>query len=689
MNENTKITRRAVLSGLSIGAATSLTPDRLQSETLYFNDVDSARNLTQHHAADVLQASNVNVPIYPSLASASDATIVADVKGLRTQFYSPSYGIPATLVGGANYARASLAAITAANYPALAYFRSRDRFTPDGSTDATDGGYWLLTESVIDLRMLGGGLGDAFADTAALKAAVQIVDGLDRGIIRLPPTPITINRTIEIALGRFDIEGFGRDVSPVISLIIGAPLFRSVGDVVRVGFKGFKCIGNGLTGASGNGHAFALFDTNRRSGASIPQLVTMEQITIDGFRGNDTEGAPSDSSGTINACAVNNKGALGCTFRDIEVLNCGGGFYMGRTQNCLIDNPTISGCDCFGVYDYQAASLRITGGDIQDSTVGTPLTVPVTVSAGNIISYQGSGTVVSGTKTKNAGGNAQVYVREGRGVKIEKMWVQTTMTENVPHKGIIFHKSVGLGITDCTFELAQSAYVATQKHTSIEITNDGTDAPVSGEVRGNQFNYPPGMDIASLIRVAGDSRNRKFAGLVIEGNTIGNRAAPSSGLTVNDGILIENANLIACKIANNVFHAQTGVTIVNGIRFHNVTDGGKNEIGQNAFLLTGTGAIINEYVNVTESELKGSLFINPASMVTGTSQTFSVIVAGAVRGDIVMGAAFGAELLGCTLSAASIITDGHVDVVISNNTGMRKDPGSGVLTVLVKKRLFS
>lgn len=656
-------------------------------------DAERARDLAQQYAADAAMVSGVNVPIYVSVAAAAGASIAAGVKAIRTQFYAPVFTAPATLVGGAAYARMSLAAITAGNYPALSWFRSTDRFMPDGTADAMNGGYWVLGESVVDLRMLGAGLGSANGDTAAMIAAVAFFDGKDRGSIQLPPVSITMNQTIDIAFGLFDVVGFGRDVSTVTSAMVnGAPLFRLIGHTLRLGFRDFKALGNQLTGAAGNGHAFALWDTDgMSSGSALPQGVIMERVCIDGFRGTGPEAAPLDSLGTMPACGINNKGGLGCIFRDIEILRCGGGAYMGNTQNCLIDNPLFSQMDRFGILDYRSASLRIINGDVQDcSGDGTDLTVPAAIPTGNIVSYFGNGTVIEGVKTKGASGNCQIYVRDGAGVKVRKNWLQVYMLRDVPHNGIIIHRTTGFCCDENMFDMSQSSYVATQKNQGIQITNDQANDPVSGSVRGNQFRFSPGMSISSFIRVGAPSGNRLFAGLVIENNTLGGFLAPSSGCTVDDGIVIENAKLVGCRIVNNVLDATAGVTFTNGIRFSSVIDGGKNWIAGNAMNISG-GAITNPFIGVGESELRttGQVFLNPTSITTGSTQTVQVPVTGAVRGDIVIGCGFSADLLGCTIKDARVVTSDLVDIIIANDTGSTKDPGSGVMSVVVRKATFA
>lgn len=94
--------------------------------------------------------------IFADVATAQSATIPPRNKRLRTQFYAT-----ANRSGGANYRRISFADL--GSYPALSYFRSQDRFMPDGSTDNTNGGYWLIDELAPSITMFSG-VGDGSAD---------------------------------------------------------------------------------------------------------------------------------------------------------------------------------------------------------------------------------------------------------------------------------------------------------------------------------------------------------------------------------------------------------------------------------------------------------------------------------------------------------------------------------------------
>lgn len=104
-------------------------------------------------AAAIAAANSINQRIYSSVALAAADTIPAIVKRVRTQFFNPNYAVPATLVGGANYRRISFASLT--GVPTAAYFRSVDRFMPDGTTDNTNGGYWIIDEVIFNPEMFG------------------------------------------------------------------------------------------------------------------------------------------------------------------------------------------------------------------------------------------------------------------------------------------------------------------------------------------------------------------------------------------------------------------------------------------------------------------------------------------------------------------------------------------------------
>ncbi|WP_457578966.1 hypothetical protein [Ensifer adhaerens] len=88
-----------------------------------------------------------------SRQEATSTAISVGVKRVPIQFYAPNYAVPATLVGGASYRRISFASLT--GFPAASYFRSLDRYMPDGTINSTNGGYWVIDEPEYQPEMFG------------------------------------------------------------------------------------------------------------------------------------------------------------------------------------------------------------------------------------------------------------------------------------------------------------------------------------------------------------------------------------------------------------------------------------------------------------------------------------------------------------------------------------------------------
>lgn len=149
--------------------------------------VDAEAFLEEIGAATTAQGDKADSAIQPyaSVSAATAAIITSSVKRLNTEFFAPSYADPITLSGGAGYRRISFAELT--GYPALSWFRSGDRFMPDGSTDETNGGYWLIDEDELTPEMFGArgdnGPTDNFAQLAAMFAVADMIGGF----VRLKP----------------------------------------------------------------------------------------------------------------------------------------------------------------------------------------------------------------------------------------------------------------------------------------------------------------------------------------------------------------------------------------------------------------------------------------------------------------------------------------------------------------------
>lgn len=144
-----------ILFGIVAGSSFRLVSDQVSAAVV------AAAEAAQ--TAAEAAAASINQRIYTAVSNAVGSTIPAVVKRLQTQFYAPNYAVPGTLVGGATYRRASLTELT--GYPALSYFRSVDRYLPDGTTNTTNGGYWLLDDATPNPYQFGA-IGDNATDDA-------------------------------------------------------------------------------------------------------------------------------------------------------------------------------------------------------------------------------------------------------------------------------------------------------------------------------------------------------------------------------------------------------------------------------------------------------------------------------------------------------------------------------------------
>lgn len=130
-------------------------------------------------ARDAAEASanSVSTRIFLSLAVAEAADIPAATKRVQTQFHTPSFIEPATMVGGAHYRRVD----DEPSHPLK--FRSADRAMPNGTTDAQNGGWWEIDEPALFVEMAGGGV-HAADNKDAIEAISDYLTARGGGTVR-------------------------------------------------------------------------------------------------------------------------------------------------------------------------------------------------------------------------------------------------------------------------------------------------------------------------------------------------------------------------------------------------------------------------------------------------------------------------------------------------------------------------
>lgn len=148
--------------------------------------------------------------LFNTFADAAAAEVPANVKGVITHGYSAAGDY-----GHGRYVRVASAAL------ALGGFRSVDRFMPDGSTDAVNGGYWGLAEPEPRIEQFGGkGDNTTFNDAAWLAAKAYLQS--DPLVIVAGPATAYNSRQIRMQHGYYRIRKNVLDLGDFINLgIIG------------------------------------------------------------------------------------------------------------------------------------------------------------------------------------------------------------------------------------------------------------------------------------------------------------------------------------------------------------------------------------------------------------------------------------------------------------------------------------
>ena len=488
--------------------------------------------------------------------------------------------------------------------------------------------------NIVDLGAVGDGVTD---DSAAIQAAIDAVDGTG-GIVFIPVGNYLCNSTLTIASGQFSIVGESQRQSQITSGVVGASLFDITGNVTFLQMRDFRLVGNGLTGASGNGHAINLIDPNIGSGANSPQSCHFERLAIIDFRGNDAEGGGSD----FEACGFIFHDGIGNVVRDCNIAQCGQGIYARLTEHCRVENCIISDCDVTGIMSYAGENFVISECDVIDCGDGTGRTVPEAINDFNIISMRDQGTVIENTKLKNPSGEACIGAELCDGLVIRGNWIRPDRTNNGDHKGVYVERSTGTRIIENTFSAAVSGFTGNYQH--IELFHTQTVEPFSGCTIANNTFEVQAQNTDYFIAINGNSGSRLFTNIRIVGNSFGQRASVSTN-TVADAILIGSAaNVQGLTIQDNSVVATTNTTVTDCLDINGSVsneDISRNEANTNggtitnnwdafqggSFTATLTGCTTSP-TGAVDYSINGEIVTLEIPDITGTSNTTSATLTG-------------------------------------------------------------
>lgn len=216
----------------------------------------------------------------------------------------------------------------------LPYIRSSDTFLPNGSIDATNGGYWILTNNIIMPEMFGAVRNGVTDDSGAIQAAINYAESAT-----ITPTPA------------------GHKVSPIAIMFTIGTYACSNGLVSRVGVRYFAPTVT-MGGDQGTSTVRILFPntftgvagwhfTDNNSG-----LCTVENISL---QFGSATGTPAPIHGWMIDFTIRmfNCGALFWPGNGFHVNGQAGfGVAAGFADSCMFTVCLASGCGYNGFYGW-------------------------------------------------------------------------------------------------------------------------------------------------------------------------------------------------------------------------------------------------------------------------------------------------------------------------------------------------
>jgi hypothetical protein len=574
-------------------------------------------NTTQLATTAFVQSEIVSgkIPTYVSVATAQAATIAATVKTIETQYYAPVFTTATTLVGGGKYVRMSKSVIDSGGYPALSYFRSTDRFMPDGSTDSTNGGYWVLFVEEPCVTQLGA-IGNNSTDCSAAFQAATFFKSF-----KIPAGNFLVNSSITLP-SKTKVKGSGVDVTFITSGVVGNSLFKTQVDTTFICISDMTLLGNSLTGVSGNGHAINFVDPVSSGGTFSPQQAVIERLRITGFKGQDIR--QTDVATTIMSAGIICYNTLQNVFRDIYISECGHGFYMERAQNCRIDNCAVAGATKFALVAYNNENLIVENCDLVNSADGTADTGYPSTSfswgSAILLDYGNDSFIFRNNKIKsNYAGSALIRAFNSRGSVYDSNWIRPDAVTDVTHKGMYLQETFGTKIINNEFYPAYTGFT-TKKYEMIEVYNTQSAATMLIEIAGNFFGDVAGMSVAYNIKLNGNSNSRTIQA-IIEKNQFGFTSSSSSAGTVDADIVIASCSLQSSIIGNNLHVAGTNITrtVCVTASSYTMTD---TYIGPSRFIANG-GTLTAQYSGIADNNGVAVYALKSATIANTHTATFS------------------------------------------------------------------
>lgn len=487
---------------------------------------------------------------------------------------------------------------------------SFQRTAAEIAAGVTPTNYAYATYDVKRYGAIGNGVAD---DTTAIQTALNLAGANNFTSIYFSPGTYKVTATLVIPGFNITLYGAGVWASQINCAITGNPanpLFSwtanvpgTTGQFLQV--QGMRFNGNGLTGASGNGHAFALLGV---LGVTFANFPTFRDCYFVSFLGNGKNSA----GGSVAAAGIY------CYFGDVlKVENCtfeacNNGITIDGTTAAATAKVCVSAC----TFD-NLTNTGIQGAFVQNLLVNNQ-TIFNNMVSGISLGFAQETTTVDDCRFKIMSSAAVSAVSSNLvdQINVTNCYFYTTF-QSSPNGAVTIGSNVeGFTIQGCEF-LFDSTVV---NGLGILFQDPAGFNGNSFNVVGNRFVAAASATVSSFVRAnnATDAMNS----MVIVGNYFGQQAAPSFAYTITDCIALTGAGGgIGTLIANNTFFTAAPGVITNAIHQGTGWNG--------TFLLNNTySGVTNNLVNagINLMKFEGGTFTVPTiSTGWGTATNTGVL----------------------------------------------------------------
>lgn len=432
-----------------------------------------------------------------------------------------------------------------------------------------------------DVKRDYGAKGDGTTDdTASIQAAINAAQ-VAGGTVFFPRGSYKITAKLTISSGsKIRLLGEGDTAAILVTSIVANPAdptleITTTGQNIIVESLSFS--GNGLTGASGNGHAIAILNTDHTLVTFAPQHCTLRNLRIVGYRGNGKD----ENGASTPACAVYAYGLTVEHFENSVFFQCQIGLRMKSCSKVTMTSITSDQHDLNAIYLDSCDNIRSLGDTWNGSGSGGAsdgllharncLTLsfigdrfkngnPVLVNlSGSTYSNQGLHfygcsfqqlDAASGHTCLQAGTGTEGFTVEG----CDFRWVNT-ITDAVGLdiiQAVGGYNATGFAVLGCGFSIGDGGTI-----TAMVRANVTSNKCVGLRIERNAFGFQQAAGVATVHTSAIDLRGN------CEGTVIANNAfAVSTNKTLTNAVLLNAGTVTGTILLDNTYTAIAG-TITN------------------------------------------------------------------------------------------------------------------------------